>query len=60
MSVQKTYQITVTFSSVQDIADDDDSMLEFIAKVKARIKESVVPVGDTGALRSEASDISEV
>lgn len=60
MSVTKTYQITVTFSSVQDIADDDETMLEFIAKVKARIKDSVFPVVDTGALQASVSDISEV
>jgi len=60
MSVSKTYQITVTFSSPQGIADDDTSMLEFIAKVKRRIKDSVYSVVDTGSLKADVSDISEV
>ena len=60
MSVSKTYQITVTFSSPQGIGDDDDVMEEFIAKVKARIKDSVYPVVSTGSLRADVSDITEV
>lgn len=60
MSISKTYQITVTFSSPQGIADDDPSMEEFMAKIKRRIKDSVYQVVDTGSLRAEASDISEV
>jgi len=60
MSVKKTYQIEVVFSSPQGIPDDDASMEQFIAKVKARIKNSVYQVIDSGALRATASDISEV
>lgn len=57
--VSKTYQITVTFSSVQDIPDDDPTMLEFIAKIKRRIRDSV-QIADTGALRAVASDLTEI
>lgn len=59
MSVTKTYQLSITFSSSQNIPDDDAVMEEFIAKIKRRIRDSV-QIADTGALQATASDISEV